>query len=96
MDSRTRDLATVARLRNVRIEAVNEAARGNVAEILRHPTPEQGFVYVVKLLDVHPKLGKVSGRRLMAKLGIAPFARVSDLTADQVVQLLRECGDPHE
>ncbi len=93
MDSRTRDLATVARLRNVRIEAVGQAEIGNIEGILRNPTPEQGFVYVVKLLDVHPRLGKVSGRRLMARLGIAPFARVSDLTSDHVVQLLRECGD---
>lgn len=93
MDSRTKDLATVARLRNVRIEAVGQAELGNIAGILSDPTPEQAFVYVVKLLDVHPRLGKVSGRRLMARLGIAPFARVSDLTNEQIVQLIRECGD---
>ena len=96
MDTRTRDLATVARLRNARVEAVHEAQRGHLARILRDPTPEQRFVYVVKLLDVHPRLGKVSGRRLMATLGIVPFARVSDLTENQITQLLRECGDAHE
>lgn len=93
MDSRTRDLATVARLRTVRIEAVHASERGHLDEILRRPTPDQGFVYVVKLLDVHPRLGKVSGRRLMARLGIAPFARVSDLTKEQVAKILDECGD---
>lgn len=93
MDTRTRDLATVARLRNARVEAVGDAERGNIAKILRDPTPEQRFVYVVKLLDVHPQLGKVSGRRLMATLGIAAFARVSDLTTNQISELLRECGE---
>ena len=93
MDTRTRDLATVARLRNARLDAVGEAERGDIATILRDPTPEQSFVYVVKLLDVHPRLGKVSGRRLMATLGIAPFARVSDLTESHITELVRACGD---
>lgn len=93
MDSRTRDLATVEQWRNTRIEAVSSAAAGQLAAVLSHSTPEQGLVYVVKLLDVHPKLGKVSGRRLMANLGIDAFARVADLTTHQKEALLRECGE---
>jgi hypothetical protein len=93
MDSRTRDLATVAQWRNARVRSVEEAAAGRLRDIVVAPSPEQGFVYVVKLLDVHPRLGKVSGRRLMAQLGIEPFARVSELTSDQVAALLRECGE---
>lgn len=93
MDSRTKDLATVAQWRNTRVEAVARAASGHLAEVIDHPTPEQGLVYVVKLLDVHPKLGKVSGRRLMAQLGIDSFARVADLTAAHKQALLRECGE---
>ncbi len=93
MDSRTRDLATVAQWRNARVRAVEEAASGRLSAVISDPTPEQGFVYVVKLLDVHPRLGKVAGRRLMAQLGIEPFARVSELSSDQLAALVRECGE---
>lgn len=34
---------------------------------------------LVKVLDVHPCLGKVAGRRLMDELGIDQSVRVGDL-----------------
>lgn len=93
MDTRTSDLATVEQWRRARVDAVAQSASGHLLKVLSDPTPEQGFVYVVKLLDVHPRLGKVSGRRLMASLGIGPFARVSDLSSAQRDAVLAECGE---
>lgn len=93
MDTRTRDLATVQQWRQARVDAVEQSAAGRLSSIFTQPTSDQGFVYVVKLLDVHPRLGKVSGRRLMARLGIGPFARVSELTDQEKHAVLAECGE---
>ncbi len=43
---------------------------------------------MVKILDVHPRLGKVAGRRLLADIGVAPLARIADLTDDQRDRIL--------
>ncbi|MCE2818601.1 MAG: hypothetical protein LW686_08130, partial [Ilumatobacteraceae bacterium] len=50
-------------------------------------------IYVVKLLDVHPALGKVSGRRLFADLGVVPFTRVCQLTSSQRSGILTAVGE---
>ena len=94
MESRTRDLETVSRLRSARQEAVAQAARGDVATLVQSPSDSLfQQVYVVKLLDVHPRLGKVAGRRLLSELHVAPLARVCDLNPDQVKSLLAVVGD---
>ena len=84
MESTNTDMEVVAQLRKARVTAVLESSRGNVASVLQAPHDScEAQVYVVKLLDVSPRLGKVAGRRLMAELGIAALARVRDLTEPQ-------------
>jgi hypothetical protein len=84
MENTNRDMEVVAQLRTARVAAVLESSKGNVASVLEasHGSLE-AQVYVVKLLDVSPSLGKVAGRRLMAELGIAALSRVKDLTTVQ-------------
>lgn len=55
-----------------------------MADALAPGDPAGGSTYVVKILDVAPGLGKVAGRRLLASLGVSPFATVADL--DDVVR----------
>ncbi len=77
-------MEVVAQLRTSRVSAVLESSKGNVASVLDSPFGSyEAQVYVVKLLDVSPGLGKVAGRRLMAELGIGALARVRDLTEQQ-------------
>jgi len=49
----------------------------------------------VKLLDVHPALGKVVGRRLMDTLGLPPFITVAQLSSSQHAAILSACGEQH-
>lgn len=93
MESRTRDLETVSRLRTARIRAVEEASRGEMGSLLQPSNTDVSQVYVVKLFDVHPKFGKVAGRRLLATLNVAPLARVADLTEQQKDNLLKAVGE---
>jgi hypothetical protein len=92
MESRNRDLDSVRALRSARINAVSRSAEGDLAVILESHDMLTQSVYVVKLLDVHPRLGKVAGRRLLAEIGVAPLARVSDLNAAQRRRILAEVG----
>lgn len=88
MESRTRDLESVRALRSARIAAVRQAASGDVVRLLSSDDRATRAVYVVKILDVHPRLGKVAGRRLLADIGVAPLARIADLTDDQRDRIL--------
>lgn len=92
MENRNRDLGTVRDMRSARIAAVNLSSSGELAGVLDSRDRFTGSVYVVKLLDVHPRLGKVAGRRLLAAIGVAPLARVSDLTSEQRTRILAEAG----
>ena len=84
MESTNKDMEVVAMLRSARLSAVLESSKGNVASVLEAPHGSYvAQVYLVKLLDVSPNLGKVAGRRLMAELGIAALSRVEDLTEAQ-------------
>jgi hypothetical protein len=94
MESRTTDLETVSRLRSARIAVVEQSRRGNLDALFQLDADSlESQAYVVKLLDVHPRLGKVAGRRLMAEIGIAPLARIADLTPHQVALLQTSIGD---
>jgi hypothetical protein len=53
-------------------------------------------VYLVKLLDVHPALGKVVGRRLMDTLALPSFVTVSQLDSTQQKAILTACGEQHD
>lgn len=94
MEQRESDLSWVRTLRSSRENAVESSSSGNLAEVLQaelsHPSRR---TYVVKLLDVHPKLGKVAGRRLLQSLHISQFARVDQLTTDQISSILVACGE---
>ena len=81
----------VAEIRDARERAVLRAKSGELAEILSSPSGFENLVYVVKLLDVDPRLGKVAGRRAMAEAGVSQFARVVDLTAQQREAIIRQC-----
>lgn len=89
-----RDEACVADLRSARTKAVELSRGGELATVLSAGIDDpMSRVYVVKLLDVHPALGKVAGRRVLADIGLAPFARVVDLTASQKANLLLASGE---
>ena len=94
MEPRAEDLALVARLRSVRQQVVESALHGEIASAFSSSDEAVRCVKVVKLLDVHPALGKVAGRRLLASLGLNHFSRISDLSAPQVESILAACGVP--
>ena len=95
MESTYTDMEVVAQLRASRVGAVLESSRGNVSSVLNaSPDSYEAQVYVVKLLDVSPRLGKVAGRRLMAELGIEPLSRVRDLTDSQRMALVGVVENP--
>ena len=88
-------MEVVAQLRTARVSAVLESSKGNVASVLETPLGSYvAQVYVVKLLDVSPRLGKVAGRRLMAELGIGALSRVCDLTEQQRRALIDVMENP--
>lgn len=81
-------------LRQVRRDAVARAAEGHLAEILSSPDESPASrVYVVKLLDAHPALGKVKGRRLLATLGLSEFVRIRDLSSRDKTDIAAACGE---
>lgn len=92
MESRVRDLVTVRALRSARVDAVAASAAGELASLLASTDGFTRAVYVVKILDVHPGLGKVAGRRLLAEVGVEPLARISDLTPGQTSRILEAVG----
>ena len=95
MESTNTDMEVVAQLRTARVAAVLESSRGNVSSVLEAPHDSyEAQVYVVKLLDVSPCLGKVAGRRLMAELGIGPLSRVHELTEAQRCALIGAVENP--
>ncbi|MEI6198595.1 MAG: hypothetical protein WCP83_01485 [Actinomycetota bacterium] len=95
MESTNTDMEVVVQLRNARVAAVLEASRGNLATVLNASEGScESQVYVVKLLDVAPRLGKVAGRRLMADIGIAPLSRVHELTDAQRRALIDVAENP--
>jgi hypothetical protein len=94
MESTVSDFEMVKSLRNARVAAVEKAQLGRLAEVLAVADDSfEAQVYVVKLLDVHPALGKVSGRRLLADLGVVAFTRVGQLTSAQRSGILTAVGE---
>ena len=93
MEPRAADLALIETLRSARATAVDSSAAGSVASVLTSSDEADKFIYVVKLLDVHPALGKVAGRRVLASLGLTHFSRVGELTSAQVDAIVLACGE---
>ena len=97
MEASVRDLEVVAQLRAARRASVNFASSGQLQSLfLLSKDSNESQVYLVKLLDVYPGLGKVAGRRLMADLGIGQFTRVADLSDAQRTAVLQGCGESHD
>lgn len=92
MESTVDVFEMITTLRAARAEAVALASGGDLTTVFElSPESPSAFVYVVKLLDVHPALGKVKGRRLMAQLGLDQFVRVSELSAHDKSKILEAC-----
>jgi hypothetical protein len=97
MESTIRDVQRVAEIRARRVQAVQLSSIGKLTEVFSSSTTDfYGAVYLVKLLDVHPVLGKVVGRRLMDTLDLPPFVTVAELTEVQQVEILTACGEHHD
>lgn len=92
MSERATDLAVIDEVRRARVRAVETAGAGRLAEVFS----DTGFcqqVYVVKLLDVHPSLGKVAGRRLLDSLSISHMDRLCEVSAADKAAILRAVGE---
>lgn len=93
MEARVRDIETIGNLRAARESAIEQSRAGRLASLLRSKDHEVGHIYVVKLLDVHPKLGKVAGRRLLDDMGISHFDRVVDLDGRAIEAILAKVDE---
>ena len=97
MEASVRDKEVVTNLRAARRTAVNLASSGQLVDVFALPVESyETQVYLVKLLDVYPGLGKVAGRRLMAELGLSQFIRVCDLDPTTRDAVLQACGESHD
>jgi hypothetical protein len=97
MESTIRDVQRVAEIRASRVQAVQLSSQAKLAEVFASPSNDHyGAVYLVKLLDVHPALGKVVGRRLMDTLGLPSFATVSQIGSAEQAAILVACGERHD
>lgn len=80
-------------MRSVRDDAVERSRRGNLASVFDDPDDFEKCIYVVKLLDVHPQLGKVAGRKLLSSLGISQFDCVGDISEQSKALILQQVGE---
>lgn len=86
------DSAVIEQVRRVRSAidaALTESGRAPLKAVLTGA--EFGPAYVVKVLDVHPCLGKVAGRRLLKEIGVGERTRLEDLTAGERQQISDKC-----
>lgn len=94
MSQREQDLERLSQLRRSQVAAVEEASRGQLEDLMRLGNgDDRGDTYVVKILDVTPGVGKVAGRRLLARLGISEFARIRELSESERLQVLAGCRE---
>ncbi|CAB4657083.1 unannotated protein [freshwater metagenome] len=93
MEDRVRDLELMSQVRTVRQAAIEESRAGRLASVFSRSEGDERFIYVVKLLDVHPQLGKVAGRKLLASLGVSSFDCVGDLSPELMERILKSVGE---
>lgn len=93
MEDRVRDLELMSRVRTVRQAAIEESRTGRLSAVFSRSVGDERFIYVVKLLDVHPQLGKVAGRKLLASLGVSSFQCVGDLSPELMHKILHAVGE---
>lgn len=82
--------STVRRWRGEISRAVGLASSGPLSVVLA--AEGCGHCYVVKVLDVHPCLGKVKGRRLLSSLGVSASTRMEDLGDKERAAISGSCG----
>ena len=88
-------MATIERARTIRNEMVEvrvQLASGSLllADALNTTDPNAAVnrLYVVKLLESLPEIGKVRARRVMSEIAIPEKCRVADLQAHQRATLI--------
>lgn len=76
----------------VRVRLANASL--SLAEALGNTSPDAAVnrLYVLKLLESLPGVGKVRARRVMSDIGIVEKRRVSELGANHRAALLKEFG----
>lgn len=91
--------AVIEKARAVRAEMVEvrvrlASASLSLAEALNNKNRDAAVnrLYVLKLLESLPGVGKVRARRVMSDIGIAEKLRVSELGANHRMALLKEFG----
>lgn len=83
------DFSSARRIRAGIDRALEDAAGGRFAEVLRaSPDDPRSGVYVVRLLESSPGVGKVAARRLAAEKGHDGFTRVWDLSVAEREELV--------
>lgn len=89
LSANTRNL--VSRVRTCRADCVLGYSRGesHLTEIVRRArgSVELQDLYLVKVLEAHPRLGKVCARRTMSQLNIGTDASLGSLGDDVVVAI---------
>ena len=89
----SRGVKIASELREARESMVLLAKQGRMDEVMSGASSgPSARVYAVKVLDVHPAMGKVAGRRLMASLGVEPFTRIGDVPDSVIQSIVRACG----
>jgi hypothetical protein len=91
--------ATIERARTIRNEMADvraRLARGSLllTDALSNPNPDAAVnrLYVVKLLESLPEIGKIRARRVMGDIGIAEKCRVLELKSNQRSMLITKLG----
>ena len=89
-------LARVAKLRNDLESVISGVAAGSVtlAQVFERSSVDAvcGFVYLVKIAESVPGIGKVRARRVLEEFGLGERTRVSEVSAsvrDSLVKVLR-------
>ena len=89
-------LARATKLRNNLESVISGVAAGSVtlAQVFERTSEDAvcGFVYLVKIAESVPGIGKVRGRRVLEELGLGERTRVSEVSAsvrDSLVKVLR-------
>ena len=91
-DKRRATIEWARTIRNEMAEVRVHLANGSLllADALSTTNPKapQNRLYVVKLLESLPEIGKVRARRVMSEIGIPEKCRVADLQAQQRAMLI--------
>ncbi len=77
------------RRRSVCLQIANAQMTVRQAVHLARTDEQVRDLYAVKVLDVHPALGKVAGRRLLISVGAHQFSTLASLDDDMIERIER-------